>query len=54
MKRKPVIHLPRREFLIRGGAGVLGTIIAAGTLPLARALRSIELFSREVMPAVTS
>jgi len=25
-----------------------------GTLPLARALRSIELFSREVMPAVPS
>ncbi|MCC7487875.1 MAG: ABC transporter substrate-binding protein [Burkholderiales bacterium] len=29
---KARIHLPRREFLIKGGAGVLGTIIAAGTL----------------------
>jgi ABC-type nitrate/sulfonate/bicarbonate transport system substrate-binding protein len=35
MTHKPVVHLPRREFLIRGGAGVLGTIIAAGTPPLA-------------------
>ena len=35
MKRqKPQIHLPRREFLMKGGAGVLGTIIAAGTLDL--------------------
>src|SRR5689334_15073821 len=33
MKRqKPQLHLPRREFLKMGGAGVLGTIIAAGTL----------------------
>lgn len=33
MKRqKPRVHLPRREFLKMGGAGVLGTIIAAGTL----------------------
>ena len=33
MKRqKPRIYLPRRDFLLKGGAGVLGTIIAAGTL----------------------
>jgi len=31
-KNKPVLHLPRREFLKRGGMGVLGTVIAAGTL----------------------
>jgi ABC-type nitrate/sulfonate/bicarbonate transport system substrate-binding protein len=31
-KDKPVLHLPRREFLKRGGMGVLGTFIAAGTL----------------------
>jgi ABC-type nitrate/sulfonate/bicarbonate transport system substrate-binding protein len=31
-KQKPKVYLPRREFLIRGGAGVLGTIIAASTL----------------------
>lgn len=31
-KDKPVIRLPRREFLKRGGMGVLGTFIAAGTL----------------------
>lgn len=31
-KQKLQIHLPRREFLMRGGAGVLGTIIAASTL----------------------
>lgn len=29
---KPVIRLPRREFLKRGGMGVLGTFIAASTL----------------------
>jgi len=29
---KPVLRLPRREFLIRGGLGVFGTIIAASTL----------------------
>lgn len=33
MKRsKPRIYLPRREFLLKGGAGVFGTIIAASTL----------------------
>lgn len=31
-KQKPQLHLPRREFLKLGSAGVLGTIIAAGTL----------------------
>ncbi len=31
-KHKPQIRLPRREFLKLGGAGILGTIIAAGTL----------------------
>lgn len=31
-KDKPVLRLPRREFLKRGGMGVLGTFIAAGTL----------------------
>lgn len=31
-KDKPALHLPRREFLKRGGMGVLGTFIAAGTL----------------------
>jgi ABC-type nitrate/sulfonate/bicarbonate transport system substrate-binding protein len=31
-KDKPVLHLPRREFLKRGGMGLLGTFIAAGTL----------------------
>jgi len=31
-KNKPVLQLPRREFLKRGGMGVLGTIIAAGTV----------------------
>jgi ABC-type nitrate/sulfonate/bicarbonate transport system substrate-binding protein len=31
-KGKPVLHLPRREFLKRGGMGLLGTFIAAGTL----------------------
>jgi ABC-type nitrate/sulfonate/bicarbonate transport system substrate-binding protein len=31
-KSKPQIRLPRREFLKLGGAGILGTIIAAGTL----------------------
>ncbi|MDH4187544.1 MAG: ABC transporter substrate-binding protein [Nitrospira sp.] len=31
------IRLPRRDFLIRGGAGVLGTIIAASTLDMAGA-----------------
>lgn len=37
MKRqKPLLYLPRRAFLKIGGAGVLGTIIAAGTLPMAR------------------
>jgi ABC-type nitrate/sulfonate/bicarbonate transport system substrate-binding protein len=30
-KNKPILHLPRREFLRIGSAGVLGTIIAAGT-----------------------
>lgn len=35
--QKPQIHLPRREFLIRGGAGVIGTIIAASTLNVAGA-----------------
>ena len=30
--RKPQIRLPRRDFLMRGGAGVLGTIIAASTI----------------------
>jgi ABC-type nitrate/sulfonate/bicarbonate transport system substrate-binding protein len=36
-KDKPQIRLPRREFLIRGGMGVLGTIIAASTLSRAGA-----------------
>ena len=36
-KQKPQIRLPRREFLKLGGAGVLGTIIAAGTLDIAGA-----------------
>ena len=31
-KQKPIVHLPRRDFLKMGGAGVLGTIIAASTL----------------------
>jgi ABC-type nitrate/sulfonate/bicarbonate transport system substrate-binding protein len=31
-KDKPVLRLPRREFLKRGGMGVLGTFIAASTL----------------------
>jgi len=31
-KDKPVLHLPRREFLKRGGMGLFGTFIAAGTL----------------------
>lgn len=31
-KNKPVLRLPRREFLKRGGMGVLGTFIAASTL----------------------
>jgi ABC-type nitrate/sulfonate/bicarbonate transport system substrate-binding protein len=30
--QKPVVHLPRRQFLKMGGAGVLGTLIAASTL----------------------
>ena len=30
-RAKPQIRLPRREFLKRGGMGVLGTIIAAST-----------------------
>ncbi|MGH6922999.1 MAG: ABC transporter substrate-binding protein [Propylenella sp.] len=30
--KKPQLRLPRREFLKLGGAGLLGTIIAAGTL----------------------
>jgi ABC-type nitrate/sulfonate/bicarbonate transport system substrate-binding protein len=29
---KPVLRLPRREFLIRGGLGIFGTVIAASTL----------------------
>lgn len=29
--KKHLITLPRREFLMRGGAGILGTIVAAGT-----------------------
>jgi len=36
-KQKSIVYLPRREFLIRGGAGVLGTIIAASTLDVAGA-----------------
>lgn len=32
LKEKPVLHLPRREFLKRGGMGLFGTFIAAGTL----------------------
>ncbi|MDH3242505.1 MAG: ABC transporter substrate-binding protein [Alphaproteobacteria bacterium] len=35
--RKPQIRLPRRDFLKYGGAGVLGTIIAASTTNLAGA-----------------
>ncbi|MDH5748383.1 MAG: ABC transporter substrate-binding protein [Rhodospirillales bacterium] len=35
--KKLQIRLPRREFLMRGGAGVLGTIIAASTLDVAGA-----------------
>jgi ABC-type nitrate/sulfonate/bicarbonate transport system substrate-binding protein len=31
-KDKPVLRLPRREFLKRGGLGVFGTMIAASTL----------------------
>jgi ABC-type nitrate/sulfonate/bicarbonate transport system substrate-binding protein len=31
-KDKPVLHLPRREFLKRGGLGLFGTFIAAGTI----------------------
>ncbi|HKU71315.1 MAG TPA: ABC transporter substrate-binding protein [Burkholderiales bacterium] len=44
MKRqKPKLVLPRREFLKIGGAGVLGTIIAASTLDVAGAQRpSVE------------
>jgi len=44
MKRqKPQLVLPRREFLKMGGAGVLGTIIAASTLEVAGAQRpSVE------------
>lgn len=35
--KKPQIHLPRRDFLKLGGAGLLGTIIAAGTTNVAGA-----------------
>jgi ABC-type nitrate/sulfonate/bicarbonate transport system substrate-binding protein len=31
-RAKPQLHLPRREFLKRGGMGILGTFIAAATI----------------------